>query len=186
MTLFWQSAWQEIKTKLGTVLLTAIVTIATIFSDHITSSIRDAINRSDQRPIQQEKLAKDLAIYLYSIENLIEFSKTGLTSTKAITSVSEPYNKAIETLRGNEYAYYSAVALYWGKDESELLANLYRQIKDIDKKLHALNTEYFDVLTEKKAIADQEKVLPLAIAAEKSLEPLQLASKTFLLSLSKH
>jgi len=176
--------WETIKEKLVVVLVTAVVSIATIYSDKITGAIKTEVNKADQRPAQQEKLAKDLSAYIFAAENYLSYAKNNLTTKEALTLVATPYNTAIDALRNNEYVHLAAVYRYWGKEEAALLEALYVDIRSLDAASHAFNPEYLPVVSGKAANADASKLLPLVKSASSELAKLQASSKKVLSQLA--
>jgi hypothetical protein len=172
--------WETVKEKLVFVLITTVVSIATIYSDKLTGAIKTEVNKADQRPSQQEKIAKDLSTYIFAAENYISYARDDLTTKEALTLVAAPYNTAIDALRNNEYVYLAAVYRYWGKEEAALLEALYVNIRSLDKASHAFNPEYLEVVSGKATKADANRLAPLVKNASEELAKLQTASKNVL------
>lgn len=172
--------WVTVKEKLVVVLVTAVVSIATIYSDKITGAIKTEVNKADQRPAQQEKIAKDLSAYIFAAENYISYAANNLTTKEAITPIAASYNAAIDALRNNEYVYLAAVYRYWGKEEAALLETLYVDIRSLNNASHAFNPVYLPVLSGKAPSADANKLAPLVKNASAELAKLQASSKKVL------
>ena len=177
--------WESVKEKLGVVLVTGVVAVATIFSDHITAGIRSEVNKADQRPVQQEKIAKDMSTLLFTAENFIEFATDGLTSKTELHFVVDPYNVAIETWRKNEYLYLSSVSRYWDKSTADTFQKFLTDARALDKSLHRMNPLFAPVDAGAKAKADQASVAPLATAASAALQTTQDSAKALFSGLAK-
>jgi hypothetical protein len=119
--------WESVKEKLGVVLVTTVASVVTIFSDHIVSSIKTGVNKADQRPIEQQIIAKDISNFVFTAENVLESVGTGLTSKAELHFVVDPYNPAIETLRKNEYVYFAAIRRYWGGERGRAVRGILRR-----------------------------------------------------------
>lgn len=175
-----ETLWESIKEKLSVILVTAVVSIATIYSDRITGAIKAEVNKADQRPIEHEKLAKDLSAYVFATENYISYARQNLTTKDALTLVAAPYNTAIDGLRNSEYVHLAAIHRHWGTTEAALLESLYERIRSLDKASHAFNVEYLPVVSGKVASADPEKLAPLIEAATVELKKVQDSAKEIL------
>ena len=106
---------ESLKEKIGVIIVTAAVSVATVFSDKIVGSIKAEINKSDQRPAQEAIIAKDISVFIVCAESALEFIKKGETTKKELHFVVDPYNDAVTTLRTNEYVYLAAVQRYWDR-----------------------------------------------------------------------
>jgi hypothetical protein len=177
--------WESAKEKLGVVLVTGVVSLVTIFSDRIVGSIKTEVNKADQRPAQQEKIAKDVSVFIFSVENAIEFAAKNLTAKNELHFVIEPYNAAIDTLRKNEYVYLAAVHRYWDKPVVQQYEAFFADVRSVDTALHRFNDEYSAVEAGTKAKADEAKLRPLVQPASAAAAKLQQSAQILLASLSK-
>lgn len=173
-----------IKEKLGVLVMAMVVSIGMVFSDKITESIKTALNRSEQRPAQQEKLAKDFSAYIFAAENEIEYFHSGLTTKAALNEVATAYNSAITTLRENEYVYFAIIHRYWGKKQVALYENFIASVRELDQQVHKFNPQILLVVEGKQAAVDPKIADSLSKEALASLSKLQLSAKQLLLALS--
>ncbi|MDD1625954.1 MAG: hypothetical protein LUQ26_00545 [Methylococcaceae bacterium] len=182
MTTFWES----VKEKIGIVLITTVVSIATICSDRITGAIKTEINKSDQRPVQHEKIAKDISSLLFDAENVVEFVNKNLTTKKNLKFIVTPYNTSIETMRKNEYVYRAVVERYWDEgDTLKLYETFAADVRLVDNSIHAFNEEFSQVDSGLKSRADEAKTKPLVKPASDSIAKLQESAKQLLSALSE-
>lgn len=177
--------WKSILDKLGVVLVTAVVSLATIFSDRLVGSIKSEVNKADQRPAQQERIAKDISTFIFAAENMVEFAAKNLTAKNELHFVVDPYNVAIETLRKNEYVYFGAVQRYWDGPIVQQYEAFFSDVRSIDAAFHDFNNEYAAVEAGTKTKADDAKLKPLVQPASAALGRLQRSSKELLTALSK-
>lgn len=178
--------WDSIKEKLGVAIVTAVVSVATIFSDHIVGRIKQKVNVAEQRPAQHEKIAKDISSFVFAAENLTEFAKSNLLQTeKLIREAVDPYNTAIDAIRKNEYVYHAVVARYWDPTTTSLYSSLINDIRSVDAAIHRLNELYAPLLKGEKAIPDSESLKKVASAAGPEITKLQASAKMLLLEMSK-
>lgn len=177
--------WESTKEKLGIVLVTGAVSIATIFSDRITSAIKTEINKADHRPVEHEKISKDVSLLLFHAENSVEFASLGLTTKPQLHFVIDPYNTAIEDWRKNEYVYLASITRYWDEPAISLYENFSKDVKILDKAMHAYNPEYSLVESGEKKIADAKIIQPLTEDAQKALSNASSSAKKLLFALSK-
>ena len=177
--------WESVKEKLGLVLVTAVVSTGTIFSDSIVGRIKTEVNKSDQRPVQQEKIAKDISTYLFAAENMIEFAGKNLTSKDELEFVVKPYNDSIESLRKSEYVYQAAVERYWSSPTLGLYTGFMSDVRALDAALHGFNQDNAQVLSGAKKKWDDSRVKELVPPAATAFTKLQTSSKQLLSGLSK-
>lgn len=175
---------ETIKEKLGILLITTVVSVAMIFSDRILESIKTALNRSEQRPVQQEKLARDFSAFIYAAENEIAYFHSGLTTKAALNEVAAAYNRAITTLRENEYVYYAVIHRYWGREQIAHYENFIAGVRQLDQQVHRFNPQILLVTEGKQASVDPKVAEPLSKEAQESLSKLQITAKQLLLALS--
>ena len=177
--------WESVKEKLGLVLVTAVVSTCTIFSDSIVGRIKTEVNKADQRPAQQEKIAKDISAYLFASENMIEFASKNLTSKDELEFVVKPYNDSIEALRKNEYLYQAAVERYWNSSALSLFGSFMSDVRTLDTALHGFNKDNAQVVSGEKKKWDETRVKELVPPAAVALAKIQTSSKQLLSALSK-
>ena len=177
--------WESVKEKIGAILLTTAISVATVFSDRIVGSIKAEVNKADQRPEQQEKIAKDISTFIFTSENVLEFAKNNMTSKTELHFVVDPYNGAIETLRKNEYVYFSAVQRYWDKPVTQQYEKFFTDVRAVDAAFHQFNDEFEAVDSGAKKKANEEKLKPLIQPTSLALKTLQHSAKELLIALSK-
>ena len=176
---------ESIKEKLGSVLVTAVVSLVTIFSDSIVGRIKSEVNKAEQRPAQQEKIAKDISSYIFSAENVVEFATKNLTTKDELEFVVKPYNDAIDTVRKAEYVYQAAIERYWNADALRLYYTFLADVKSMDVAVHTFNQENALVVSGTNKKWDDAKAKELAPPAAAALQKLQNSSKVLLSALSK-
>lgn len=183
--------FDAIKEKLGVLVMAMVVSIGMVFSDKITESIKTALNRSEQRPAQQEKLAKDFSAYIFAAENEIEYFHSGLTTktalnevATALNEVATAYNRAITTLRENEYVYFAIIHRYWGKKQVALYENFIASVRELDQQIHKFNPQILLVVEGNQVAVDPKIADSLSKEALESLSKLQISAKQLLLALS--
>jgi chemotaxis protein CheY-P-specific phosphatase CheC len=177
--------WEGAKEKLGVILLTMVASVATIFSDQIVGGIKAELNMADQRPAQQEKIAKDISAFIFAVENMIEFASKNMTAKNELHFVVEPYNAAVEALRKNEYVYFSAVHRYWDEPIIRQYEVFFADVRSVDAALHQFNDEYAAVESGAQKKADEAKIRPLVQPAISVAKKLQHSAKELLTALSK-
>ena len=177
--------WESIKDKIGILAVTTVVSVATLYSDKLTGAIKEELNRADQRPAQQEKIAKAVSQYVFTAENMVEFAEKGLTKKTELHFVTDPYNIAVEAIRTNEYVYSSIVERYWGEETKGLFDKTSQSIHVVDEKLHAFNSENALVESGNKESASPQIMRPLAADALKSVGELRASAKVLFSALSK-
>lgn len=174
-----------VKEKLGVVLVTSVVSLATIFSDQLLGAIKAEFNKADQRPIQQERIAKDVSAFIFTVENMIEFAEKNMTAKNELHFVVDPYNVATETLRKNEYVYLAAIQRYWDKQVVLQYEAFMSHVRCVDSAFHRFNDEYAAVEAGTKKRADEHKLKPLVESATAAALNLQKSAKELLVSLSR-
>jgi len=177
--------WDTAKEKLGVVLVTSVVSLATIFSDQLLGAIKAELNKADQRPVQQERIAKDISAFIFAVENMIEFAEKNMTAKNELHFVVDPYNVSTETLRKNEYVYLAAIQRYWDKPVVHQYEAFISDVRTVDSALHRFNGEYAAVEAGTKKKADEHKLKPLAESAAAAASKLQKSAKELLVSLSR-
>lgn len=173
-----------LKDKLGVLVITAVVSIAMVFSDRILESIKTAVNRSEQRPAQQEKLARDFSAYMFAAETSVDYLKAGLTTKAALVEAATAYKKSLATLRENEYVYYAVINQYWGKQQVGLYENFIANVRAVDRQIQKFSPQILQVLEGSKSTIDPQFAEPLTQEAMASLVQLQASAKQLLLALS--
>lgn len=177
--------WESIKEKSGIFILTTIISIVTVFSDRLVGDIKAEINKADQRPAQQEKIAQDISVFVFTVENMIEFAAKNMTAKNELEFVVTPYNNAIDTLRKNEYVYYSSIHRYWDEPVMSQFLVFFSEVRSVDAALHKLNEEYKKVVSGTKVRADEAELRPLVKDASSAATKLETSAKELLTSLSK-
>jgi glycerol-3-phosphate cytidylyltransferase-like family protein len=177
--------WDSVKEKLGLVLVTAAVSTGTVFSDHIVGRIKTEVNKSDQRPAQQEKIAKDISSYLFASENAAEFASKNLTSKDDLEFIAKPYNESIEALRKNEYVYQAVIERYWNTATLNFFNTFMADVRTLDSAVHEFNQDNAQVLSGAKKNWDEARAKVLAPPVSAALSKLQTSSKKLLSGLSK-
>ena len=177
--------WESTKEKLGVVLITAAVSLATVFSDRIVGSIKSEVNKADQRPAHQEAMAKDISIFIFTAENALEFLQNDETTKAQLHFVVDPYNDAVVSLRKNEYVYLAAVQRYWDKPVVKQFETFFTDVRGVDAAFHAFNDEFATVEAGTKAKADDAKIRPLVTGAAAAVAKVEQSSKQLLTALSK-
>ncbi len=177
--------WDSVKDKLGVLAVTTVVSLATVFSDRLVGAIKEQVNKADQRPVQQERIAKDASEFIFCSENVAEFLSANMTSKTELHFVVDPYNVAIDSLRKNEYVYRAAVQRYWPTSAVDKFDAFYKSVRQVDASIHAFNPLTADVESGAKPKADPLKVAPLVPAASAALGGLEQSAKDLLTELSK-
>jgi hypothetical protein len=176
---------ESAKDKLAVVLVTTVVSLATVFSDRIVGSIKSGVNKADQRPARQEAIAKDISIFIFTAENALEFLEKNETTKAQLHFVVDPYNDAVVTLRKNQYVYLAAVQRYWDKPVVQQYETFFTDVLGVDTAFHAFNDEFSAVEAGTKTKADEAKIRPLVTGVSAAVVKLEQSSKQLLTALSK-
>lgn len=177
--------WDSIKEKIGIVIMTGAVGFATVFSDHIISSVKEKVNIAEKRPAIQDRIAKQLSSVLYDAEMAISYARNNFTDKEALMLVNKPFNISIEVIRKNEYADKAAIERYWGENAPAVnkFSKFHEDIRNLEGNMHAFNQEYSLVLSGKKYKADPKKTKPLVSTAENAFGRAKKSANELLSSL---
>jgi len=158
-------------------LLTAIVTLLTVFSNTLTERVKFGLDRADLRQAKFAKLSDDLSIYLFDCELEQEYLEEGVSRIDLYNSAGQELNNSITELRKTEYSNRAIIATYWNADEAQEFEGMMDDIKALDLVLHELNTPPQDGFTpefEKKVSADiGVRLGPLKNKVQNFLQKLQ-------------
>ncbi|SFU86520.1 hypothetical protein [Pseudoduganella namucuonensis] len=175
----------SLKTQTATWLVAFMIGILSLFSGHMTESVKFALNRADLRTQQYEELAIEISQHIFSAELTTEFIESNWTTKKTLTDLVAEYNTSITTLRKKEFVYATWIQKYWGKEQSAKFDAFLESIREFDKVIHSLNDEFEKV----NITGEQQKVDPKrAKEALKLLQPaatkLRERARSLLVSLS--
>ncbi|MBL8423973.1 MAG: hypothetical protein JNK06_10820 [Candidatus Accumulibacter phosphatis] len=173
------------KTQTATWLVAFMIGIVSLFSGHITESVKFALNRADLRTKQYEELAIETSQHIFSAELITELIENNWTTKTTLTDLVTGYNTSITTLRKKEFVYAVWIQKYWDKEQSAKFDAFMESLREFDKAIHPLNDEFEKV----NITGEQQKVDPQrAKEALKLLQPaatkLRERGRSLLVSLS--
>jgi hypothetical protein len=176
---------ESLKDKLGVVIVTAAVSLATVFSDKIVGSIKSEVNKADQRPAEEQLIAMDISLFIFCAENVLEYLAKNQTTKKELEFVNPPYNDAITSLRKNEYVYLAAIQRYWDKPVVQQYETFFADVRSVDKAIHDFNDEFAAIDAGTKQKADEAAIKSRVSAASDAVAELEKSSKLLLTTLSQ-
>ncbi|MBT9521863.1 MAG: hypothetical protein IV101_13340 [Dechloromonas sp.] len=174
---------ESLRSNLLQWVVTALITLLTVFSGYFTENVRLSINRADQRIKQYEDLTKELNKFVFSAELCVDMIENNWTRKETLIDWNKDYNSAITTLRQNEYVYRAWLNKYWSSNNVNEFNKVMTVIVSFDNEYRRLNNEIENVLyDEQKKINERS-----AKEASEKLNPIKNnlveVTKAFILSL---
>jgi hypothetical protein len=160
---FWSgSIGSSLRTQSATWFVGVVIAILSVFSSHLTESLKLSINRADLRTKSYEEIAKDLSGYVFISGQYEENLERNLTSVDDLKSIVNEYNDTITKLNRNEFVYRFWLSRYWGKTKVAEFAEIMTTVRDLDEKVHSLNDQAEVVVSHPGTKFDQRRANEVA------------------------
>jgi hypothetical protein len=171
----------SLRTQTATWFVGVVIAVLSVFSSHLTESIRFSINRADLRSKSYEELSRDLSEYVYASKLCQENIERNLTTRDAMLPLIVEYNDAITKLNKNEFVYRSWLSRYWGREDAARFSDVMATARSVDRTFHSLNDEFEAVIINKsKPKVDDERAKKAATEMRPKLDALETQVRALL------
>jgi hypothetical protein len=181
-----KTLWAMIKERLGTILITLIVGIATLFSNSIISRIDFSLNHRKLISDNYNTLIQDISDHIFNIEIIEEYFSKNLTGKTSLKFTIDPYNNSITKIRRNEYYNLTYLNKYCTKEEVAMFREVMKGIKEIDLLIHEFNEEGEKIMNDEIIKADEKFSKSIADKIKPKLTKLDDNINLFLEEYSKY
>jgi hypothetical protein len=130
-------------------LLTALITLLTLFSNTLTERIKTALDRAEARQDKFTKLSDDLGMFLFDCELMQKDLAEGSSKQAFKENVAGDFNASITSLLASEYSNRAMITHYWNAETADEFEGIMSDVKGIEPVVRDVNLQLQDEKTDK-------------------------------------
>lgn len=130
--------WKIFTATLSAALVSFLIAVLAIPTDHVVGRLKFAINRADQRDDRSERLSEEVSRYVFAAQIMREFFARNLDAATVHSTIAA-YNEAVVNLRAHEYANRAMIRKYWSDDTARQFDAFMSEVRSVDAVAHRMN-----------------------------------------------